>query len=152
MTEPKFRATADQVPDMQEAFAKAASTIAKFIALVELNEHEVTMAKLRFRDPDLSEETGEDQFLYLWLNEILYHKEDNLLSGVFFELPKELEKWHKVGERLGFEPEDAFDWCVIQGGNASGGFTLQATRNQMKKEQEKMKFDQHIGIDSFAQI
>ena len=152
VTEPLFRATANEDPEMQEAYAKAASSIAKFIALVELNEHEVTIVKLRFRDPDLSEETGKDQFLYLWLNEVLYHKEDTSLSGVLFELPKELEKWHKIGERLGFESEDVFDWCAIQKGNAIGGFTLQATRNQMKTEQEKIQFDERTGIDSFVKI
>ena len=149
MTEPLFRSIGGEDNYMQVAHAKALSTIADFVSLVKLNKHSFTMAKLRFKDPDLSAELGQDQFLYLWLNDIVYHDQDRLLSGVFFELPKELEKWHYIGQRLGFEPEDVFDWCAIENGHAKGGFTLRATREKLKSEQEKMEFDEYTGISSY---
>ena len=150
MTEPLFTTTSSQDTDMQAAYEKAASTILDFIGLVKRNNHSITMAKLRFRDPYLSEQHGQDQFIYLWLNEIIYHEEDNLLSGVFFELPQELEQWHQVGERLGFEPEGVFDWCAIQSGCATGGFTLQVARSHLKTDQQKKEYDALLGIHSFA--
>jgi hypothetical protein len=63
------------------------------------------MAKLRFRDPDLSVKEGKDHLFYLWLSDVLFHPNEGLISGVFFEVPAGFEKWHQVGKILGFEPE-----------------------------------------------
>lgn len=42
-----------------------------------------------------------------------------------FEVPPELQNWHQVGQRLGFEGEDIFDWMVLtEDGRLFGGYTL----------------------------
>ena len=99
------------------------------------------MSKLRFRDPDLSEKEGRDHFFYLWL------------SGVFFEIPSGFEKHYKVGDRLGFDPEDVFDWMIInQDGHMNGGFTIRVTRDSLETDLEKSKYDEYIGIKSYEPI
>ena len=110
------------------------------------------MAKLRFKNPDLSERLGEDRFLFLWLSDVYYHEEEKLLSGVFFEVPEELTRWHQEGKRLGFEPEDVFDWMVIENGHAKGGFTIRATRNRLSSDKEKSDYDEYIGVKSYEPI
>ncbi|MEM9217275.1 MAG: DUF2314 domain-containing protein [Cyanobacteria bacterium P01_F01_bin.150] len=152
MTEPLFKNIHNADKEMLEAYAQASSSINEFIALVESDVKAIYMAKLRFRDPDLSEELGEDRFLYLWLSDIFFHKEEGLLSGVFFEVPEELKKWHQIGQRLGFDPEDVFDWMVIENGHAKGGFTIRVTRNQLSSEQEQAEYDRYVGINSYEPL
>ncbi|WNZ57485.1 DUF2314 domain-containing protein [Microbulbifer sp. MKSA007] len=152
MIEPLFRNTHNQDQEMLKAFAQASNTIADFIDLVKSGPKAIYAAKLRFRDPDLSEKLGEDRSLYLWLSNIYFHVEGNFLSGVFFEVPEELTKWHQVGERLGFDPEDVFDWMVIENGHVIGAYTLRVTREQLGSEKEKQEYDSYIGISSYEPI
>ena len=152
MSEPLFRSAHKKDDDMLEAHARASDTIMDFVNLVKTGSDAILMAKLRFRDSDLSEKLGEDRFLYLWLSEVYFHEEENILSGEFFEVPKELTKWHQVGERLGFESDDAFDWMVIEDGHAKGGFTMRVTRNQLATEKEKLEYDEYVGISSYEPI
>lgn len=137
---------------MQEAYNRAANTIREFIELVQNGPDAIYMAKLRFRDPDLSEKLQEDRFLYIWLTDVYFHEDENLLSGVFFEVPDELTKWHQVGERLGFDAEDVFDWMVIEDGHAKGAYTLRVTREQLGSEKEKQEYDEYVGISSYEPI
>ncbi|MGB1238209.1 MAG: hypothetical protein ACPG4U_08360 [Pseudomonadales bacterium] len=60
MTGTQFTALAPEDPQMQRAFAQTAETIGDFAAAVALGGCENYLAKLRFRDPDLSEQRGED--------------------------------------------------------------------------------------------
>ncbi|WP_444894851.1 DUF2314 domain-containing protein [Microbulbifer sp. SSSA005] len=152
MTEPLFRNTHNQDQEMLKASAQASNTIGDFINLVKSGPKAIYAAKLRFRDPDLSEKLGEDRFLYLWLSDVYFHVEENFLSGVFFDVPEELRKWHQVGERLGFDPEDLFDWMVIENGHAIGAYTLRVTREQLGSEKEKQEYDSYIGISSYEPI
>lgn len=137
---------------MLKAYAQASDTINEFINLVKTGPEAVYAAKLRFRDPDLSEKLGEERFLYLWLSNIYFHDEDNLLSGVFFEVPAELTKWHQKGERLGFEANDVFDWMVIENGDAKGAYTMRVARAQLGSEKEKQEYDEYVGISSYEPI
>jgi len=66
-----------------------------FQEFVERPGDHICRAKLRFRDPDLSAELGEDRFLYLWLTSVHYHRAERLFSGAFFEVPAEFAKSHK---------------------------------------------------------
>jgi uncharacterized protein YegJ (DUF2314 family) len=116
---------------------------------VKAASSEIYMAKLRFRDPDLSEKEGRDCFFYLWLSEVLFHSNENLLSGIFFEVPEGFEKWHHIGKRLGFEPDDVFDWMVINEGHMKGGFTIRLTRERLANDAERKKYDEYIGINSY---
>lgn len=150
--EPKFNQIKRDDAEMQNAYLLAANTIDIFINMVKAGGMLTYMAKLRFRDPILSEQIGEDQFLYLWLNEVVYHPEEKILSGVFFEVPSSLKKWHQVDQRLGFDPEDVFDWMINDDGNVEGGFTIRVTRNRLLSEQEKIKYDEYIGISSYEPL
>src|ERR1700733_14236732 len=117
-------AIAQTEPAFQAAHADAAATIPQFIEYLQRCGDSCCSAKLRFRDPDESKRLGEDRFLFLWLSQTHYHTDERLFSGTFFEVPPELQKWHQIGQRLAFDPEDIFDWMVLQQGHLYGGFTL----------------------------
>jgi uncharacterized protein YegJ (DUF2314 family) len=144
--EPFFRAVSRENFDMRTAHAQAAATIPSFIQHIFSDVPGFCSAKLRFRDPDESERLGEDRFLFLWLTAVYYHTEEKLFSGTFFEVPHELQKWHKVGDRLGFDPEDIFDWMMLtEGGRLFGGYTLRVTRG-MLPEAEQADYDKYLGV------
>ncbi|MFO6425501.1 DUF2314 domain-containing protein [Motilimonas sp. KMU-193] len=150
--EPKFRTVNSADLTVQKAHAMAANSMPQFIELVKSRGESTFMAKLRFRDPELSQKLGEEQLLYLWLTDVYYHEEENLLSGVFFEVPDSLRKWHQVGERLGFDAEDVFDWMVNTNGHVKGAYTIRVTRNSLADEQAKAEYDEYIGISSYEPL
>ena|SRR5690554_1922279 len=143
--EPVFAAVRNDDPEMVKAHALAAETVSDFLEQVQITGEHMCCAKLRFRDPDQSERLGEDRFLYIWLNNVVYHPAERLFSGTFFEVPADLTKWHQVGQRLGFDPEDIFDWMVNDRGHLYGGYTMRVMRNTLP-EQEKHAYDQHVGV------
>jgi len=143
--EPLFAAIRNDDPQIESAHAMAARTLPHFLACVLRSGSHMCCAKLRFRDPDLSGRLGEDRFFFLWLNSVVYHSEENVFSGSFFELPPELMKWHQVGQRLGFEAEDIFDWMVNDNGHLHGGFTLRVARARLP-ESELAEFDRYSGV------
>lgn len=143
--EPRFTAIRSDDPELQQAYAHAAATVSLFQGLVQRAGSHISSAKLRFRDPDLSEELGEDRFLFLWLTSIHYHEAERIFSGAFFEVPSELTKWHQVGQRLGFEADAIFDWMVNDGGRLNGGFTLRVTRARLP-EAGRARYDEYTGV------
>ena len=147
--EPLFRNVSSEDVEVKQAHELAKDTTEHFIELVKKKKNVIYMAKLRFRDPELSEQSGKDQFSYIWLTKITYHPDENLLSGVLFEIPKVLEKWHKVGDRLGFEPDDIFDWMVNDNGKVQGAFTIRLTRSRLETESEKLAYDKYVGITNY---
>lgn len=151
MTEPVFSLREDDDPEMELAHSMAAATMPEFLRWVRAGDSSVCLAKLRFRDPDFSEEMGEDQYFFLWLSSVVHHPEDNILSGVFFEVPEGFDKWHSVGSRLGFDAEDVFDWLVLTDGHARGGYRLRLARSRLDAE-ERAQFDAHVGISSYEPI
>lgn len=70
---------------------------------------------------------------------------------MFFEVPAGFEKWHQVGKRLGFDPEDVFDWMVIDNGHLLGGFTLRVTRESLAPE-ERAAYDRYIGVQTYGPL
>ena len=151
MTEPIFRAVRNDDPRVAEANRQAASSISEFQALMRQYPEAFSLAKLRFRDPDLSEQRGKDAFFYLWLSEVSFQPSQNLFVGTFFEVPKGFEKYHAVGSRLAFECEDVFDWMVNRDGYAYGAFSIRVHREGMS-ETEQEEYDGYMGIKSYAQI
>ena len=147
--EPIFTALSHKNAAMNAAFAQAARSIPRFIEHLQSGADAYCAAKLRFRDPDESERLGQDRFIYLWMGMAQYHSEERVFSGAFFELPKELEKWHHLGQRLAFDGEDIFDWMVItQDGRLFGGYTLRVSRNELP-ESERADYDSYIGVRSY---
>ena len=152
MNEPLFRTVHDEDPDMNAAYADASASILEFQQLVRKGGDVQCMAKLRFRDPDLSDQLGEDRFLYLWLSEVVYRPHEGMFSGIFFEVPPEFQKWHQVGQRLGFDPEDVFDWMVEENGHLRGGFTIRVTRGHLESDEKKARYDEYIGVSSYEPL
>ena len=140
-----FMAISQNDADFQLAYAQAAATVPQFIEHLQHSGNAFYCAKLRFRDPDQSERLGENRFLFLWLNAVHYHAAERLFSGAFFEVPPELQKWHQVGQRLAFDPEDIFDWMVLQDGRLHGGFTLRVARSK-RPEAERESYDRYVGV------
>jgi uncharacterized protein YegJ (DUF2314 family) len=144
--QPIFTLVSRDDPVMRAAFAKAAATIPRFIALLGEPNGFSFSAKLRFRDPDESERLGEDRFLYLWLSAVHYHSDEKLFSGTFFEVPPAFKKWHQLGKRLGFDAEDIFDWMALTGdGRLLGGYTIRVTRSLLP-ETLRADYDDHVGV------
>jgi len=150
--EPKFNPVDSQSKEVNEAHLLAANSMEYFISQLNNTDNEITMAKLQFRDPDLSAETGQDQFLYLWLSNIYFHQQENLLSGSFFEVPESLNKWHQVGDRLAFEADDVFDWMINNDGQVQGGFTVRLTRKGLGSDEERAAYDDYIGIKEYLPV
>ena len=145
--EPLFSAVRSDNPTLRDAHRLASESILGFRDYT-LEHQGRGAAKLRFRDPDESERLGEDRFVYLWLSEVHFHPAEKIFSGVFFEVPKAFQQWHNVGERLGFDPEDVFDWMLLEDGHLYGGFTLRVTRANLPPDQQEA-YDQNIGVDVY---
>ena len=151
--EPIFRAIHKDDPEIEKAHYKCADTINQFVEMVKNGGAPTYMAKLRFRDPDLPEKEGKDDLFYLWLSDVVFHPNEGLPSGVFFEIPSGFEKWHQVGKRLGFEPEDVFDWMVIDSKDQmTGGFTIRVARSRLTSDEERKKYDEYIGVKSYLSL
>jgi uncharacterized protein YegJ (DUF2314 family) len=141
------------IPDadegFQQAYARASETLPRFIEHIQSGIRAYFSAKLRFRDPDESERSGGDSFLFLWLSGVHYHAAERVFSGGFFEVPPELQKWHQVGQRLTFEGEDIFDWMALtEDGRLFGGYTLRVSRSKLP-ESERADYDRYIGVRAY---
>ncbi len=149
--EPLFMAIPSANSEYQSAYARAAATIPYFIERLQRGDEGFHSAKLRFRDPDESERLGEDRFLFLWLTDVYYHSSDHLFFGTFFEVPPELQKWHQVGQRLGFDPADVFDWMILDNGHLHGGYTLRLARKNLP-EAERESYDSYVGVSVYEPL
>jgi uncharacterized protein YegJ (DUF2314 family) len=148
VAEPIFRAVRDDDLLIVKAHRTAAETLGEFRSLMHRLPEASYLAKLRFRDPDLSEQHGKDAFFFLWLSEVAYHEAQHLFSGAFFEVPAGFEKWHAVGTRLAFDPEDIFDWMVNDSGHIYGAFTIRVHRDRLSSE-EQINYDSYMGASSY---
>ena len=133
---------------MEAAYGRASETLEDLKRHLDVGDGRLCSVKLRFRDPDESDRLGEDSFVFLWLGSVRWHDEEGIFSAEFFELPKEFEKWHHVGERLGIDPEDVFDWMVLDDGKLYGGWTLRVGRDRVPKE-ERDEYDSYIGVSRY---
>lgn len=149
--EPVFTAVSRTDPEFQSAYDRAAATIPQFIEHILRGGDTLRSAKLRFRDPDESDRLGEDRFLFLWLGGVYYYPDERIFSGTFFEVPSEFQKWHQVGQHLVFEPEDIFDWMVLDQGHLNGGFTLRVAREKLP-DAEREAYDRYIGVSVYETL
>jgi uncharacterized protein YegJ (DUF2314 family) len=147
--EPLFTAISSGDASFQDAFTRASQTLPRFIAHIQSGMRGHFSAKLRFRDPDESERLGEDRFLFLWLTGVQYHAVERDFTGVFFEVPQELQKWHQVGQQLTFQGEDIFDWMALtEDGRLFGGHTLRVSRSKLP-ESKRADYDRYIGVTQY---
>ena len=152
VTDPQFTAISRNDDEIKKAHDRASASISEFIELVQGSADVTYMAKLQFLDEDLSDKLGEDRFFYLWLNNVVYHSKEKMLSGMFFEVPSDLKDWYKVEERLAFEPDDVFDWMINDNGHVKGGFTIRLARSRLNTESEKQEYDEYSGITSYEPL
>lgn len=149
--EPLFMAISEDDPAMLDAYERAYETAGVFQSLLEQKPDAFHLAKLRFRDPDELERLGEDRHVFMWLHQVCHHDQDNLFSGVFFEVPPELQKWHQPGQRLGFQADSIFDWMVNENGHLHGGFTLRVARDKLP-EAEREAYDRYVGVSVYEPL
>ena len=149
--EPLFTAISQRDAEFQSAYDRAAATVPKFIEYIQRDDDTLRSAKIRFRDPDESERLGEDRFLFLWLGGVHYYPDERIFSGTFFEVPSDFQKWHQVGQRLVFDPEDIFDWMVLHQGHLQGGFTLRVAREKLP-EAERESYDRYVGVSVYEPL
>lgn len=150
-SEPLFVAISEDDPEIVQAHARVARSIGLFKSQVTQPGDHICSAKLRFRDPDRSEERGEDQFFFLWLTNTYFHPNEGMFSAEFFEVPEHFAKWHPVGERLAFDPEDIFDWMVNDKGHIHGGFTLRVNRSRLTSE-DQAAYDEFVGATTWEPL
>lgn len=148
--EPQFVALGRDDPDMESAYRQASETLEDLKRHLEVGDDRLCSVKLRFRDPDEAGRLGEDRFVFMWLSDVRWLDDEDIFSAEFFELPKEFEKWHHVGERLGIEPEDIFDWMVIDAGKLYGGWTLRVGRERVPSGRRD-EYDSYIGVSRYMQ-
>ena len=143
--EPLFRMTRKDDPEMLRAFAHAAGSLDELFGHLQQAGSRTAAVKMRFRDPDQSERLGEDRFVFLWLLVVEHDANTRRLAVEFFEVPPDLQKWHKPGERLIIDSDQAFDWFVNDDGLMHGGFTMRVARARMP-EGERAAFDKFTGV------
>ena len=149
--EPLFMAIPSDGPEYKRAFRQAAESIDVFRRHVLRDGDHTCMAKLRFRDPDESDRRGEDVLLYLWLTSVQYNEAERIFVGRFFEVPDALTKWHRVGQTLGFEADDVFDWMVLDEGRLFGGYTIRVARAHVE-EKRRAEYDEYIGVKHYEPV
>lgn len=146
--EPLFVGVRGDDVEMRQAYAEAGGTVGKFVEHIRAGGSSTCAAKLRFKDPVLSEKLGEDRFVYLWLADV-HILDDGMFIGTFFEVPVELSQWHQVGRQLRFEEADIFDWFVNEDGLMHGGFTMRVQRSRLPVG-ERAAFDAYTGVTEWA--
>jgi uncharacterized protein YegJ (DUF2314 family) len=149
--DPLFRVISKEDPDFDAAYRGALATIPQFITHVREGGGFSCLTKLRFRDPEASEELGEDRFMFLWLTNTQYHADKHHFSAEFFEVPPVLLKWHHIGQQLLFEADDIWDWMALREGHLHGGFTLRVTRSQLPEEQRE-SYDRYVGVSVYESL
>lgn len=149
--EPLFSAVRNDDPQMRQAHARAAATIDELFAHLARRASQTVAVKMRFRDPDESERLGEDRFLFLWLLVVHADPQTRRLAVEFFEVPPDFQKWHQVGQRLGIDHDEVFDWFVNDDGLMHGGFTMRVARSRMP-EGERQAFDRYTGVRQWVSL
>lgn len=147
--EPQFEALPADDPAMVDAHARAAETGGLFRELVENKKGDVFLAKLGFRDPSAPESAGEEAMLFVWLQEARWDRKAKKLVAAIGEVPKALEGQVEAGQWLSFEPNDVFDWLVIDAGRGRGGYSLRATRERQAAG-DRAAYDAYVGVTDWA--
>ena len=144
-TEPLFAVIRSDDPEMQRAYSLAAKTVDQLIKHLKREGNIVSAIKMRFRDPEQSMRLGEDRFVFLWLTVAGHDPGTGRFLVRFFEVPPDLQQWHKPGEQLVIERDQIFDWFVNDDGLLHGGYTMRVARSRMP-ESERTAFDRYTGV------
>lgn len=147
--EPLFVRVHDQDEEMMHAHARASASLDQFVTHLQRPGSHICAAKLRLNDPASSERLGEQRFVNLWLAPIQQDSLRNVFRGQFFEVPKELAQWYRVGQVRQFTRDDIVDWFVNDAGLMHGAFTLRVVRERLA-ESKRAEFDRHTGVVQWA--
>jgi uncharacterized protein YegJ (DUF2314 family) len=126
---------------------RARSTLPRFRELIVTSTGPETYrsAKLRFRDPELSERLGEDRYFYSWVSFVTC--DGDAFFGTLVQPPSEI-KWLEAGQSIRFKGDELWDWMVNQDGHLFGGFSLRVMREALPEER-RAAFDQYVGVKSY---
>lgn len=149
--EPLFAAIRSGDPEMQRAYSLAAETVDELIEHLRRGGKIVSAIKMRFRDPEQSARLGEDRFVFLWLNVAGHDSGRGQFVVRFFEVPPDLQQWHKPGDQIVIERDQIFDWFVNDDGLLNGGFTMRVARSRMP-ESERTAFDAYTGVRQWVDM
>lgn len=75
----------------------------------------------------------------------------SFFSGEFVQVPNEMQKWHKPGERIGFYSDSIFDWAVNDNGHLHGGFTIRAARERLP-DARREAYDRFVGVSVYEPV
>ena len=90
------------------------------------------MVKICFLDVINGEEVGE----HMWVNDVEFDGET--IYGTLVNEPDSVQNV-KVGDQISAKFTDMSDWLFAIGGRAYGGFSVQAMRSRMQKDEQYIK-------------
>jgi uncharacterized protein YegJ (DUF2314 family) len=145
--EPIFMALPSDDPDLLQAAEHARATAGRFRKLIANRQRDDVFcsAKLRFRDPDLSEEHGEDRFFYVWVHFVALDGDE--FVGETIQAPRGAPGL-QAGQVHRFRASELHDWMVNDSGHLHGGFSLRLMR-QALPEHRRAAYDRYIGAISY---
>jgi uncharacterized protein YegJ (DUF2314 family) len=145
--EPLFMALRTDNPDLLEATAHARATVDQFRELIATLQGDWIFhsAKLRFRDADKSQETGEDWFFYVWVDFVSVEGDE--FVGKTIQAPSGAPGLES-GQVHRFRDADIYDWMVNDQGRIHGGYSLRVIRKHLP-EARHAAYDKYIGAESY---
>jgi uncharacterized protein YegJ (DUF2314 family) len=145
--EPIFMALGQHDPDVLEATDRARATLDRFRELIATTAggNVFHSAKLRLRDPQLSEELGEDRYFYMWVHFVTL--EGDSFVGQTIQPPAGCT-FLAAGQTHRFQGSDVYDWMVNEDGRLHGGYSLRVMRKNLP-EDLRAAYDRHIGATSY---
>lgn len=127
-------------PAMREAEATARDSLGAFRTLLHQHGPDVhALIKVRIESPRY---TGG-----VWL--LVTADTDQGFELRFFEVPDGVEG-HKVGDALSVDDARVTDWMLNLDGALHGGYTLRRHREALTTEEERLRFDEHLGVDRYV--
>jgi uncharacterized protein YegJ (DUF2314 family) len=145
--EPLFVFLRDDSPEILEATARARATVERFRELIAScrGDEVFHSAKLRFRDPGLSERLGEDRYFFVWLSSV--EVDGAGFVGRTVQVPKPID-WLEPGQSLRFAASELYDWMVNDRGHVHGAYSLRVMRLQLP-EHQRAAYDRYIAAESY---
>ncbi len=135
----RFTFVSNDDAEFQATVAAARNTLGEFRRLLADSSHEkYPLVKALLSEPDYR--------AYIWLS-VVSHTSVGFV-GEIFELPSQF-KAYSLDTQIVVPDGEVQDWMINDEGTLYGGYSLRYARSKMT-DAEKIAFDKHIGVDSFA--